>query len=459
MERVMALSALRRRSLFVLPLAASLLVSCAGPNMPGYQNTYQGYSIPQPLLDRITQKFREYGLHNAAIERDSVGRVRLAGSYKDEDEVDQAFIIVRSIVGGKSTAPYYPKNVRERRWEQEASRSLANYAASIRAGRSASEDGVRRALVVGINSFMNSSNLPPILGEDDARVVGQELGRLGYRVTSLLGPQATKAAIEAAIAQLERELAPNDSLFIYVSSHGNPPVPSPAGGDERKMSIAAYDSGDTGGRRSKDITDYLLNLQKTSVKDTLIQRLAQKPTRVTRVVIDTCYSGEILRGVPDDSRQFILAQNGGKDEREGVSVAAWTGSAFTSKGIRYDAGVGQPTGVVAATAGGTQASVPVKRSGYTLITATSEGQKSWGPSSTQPVFKANIGAETELRGSFFTQTFVRWLQVLNGDVQPAFEHAARFTSDTVSRELRGTEAQIPRIFSTLPASEDNLAKL
>lgn len=432
-----------------------LLAGCATQTMPGYQNTFQGYSIPQVLLDRITQKFREHRLTSAAIERDSVGRVRLAGTYKDEDDVDQAFLIVRSIVGGKSMSPLYPKNVRERRWEQEASRSLASFAASVRQQRAASAPGVRRALVIGINTFVDSERLTPILGEDDARVVADELSLFGYRVTRLLGPQATKAAIEEAIAQVDHELGPNDTLFIYVSSHGNAPIPSPAGEDERKMSIAAYDSGDTDGRRRNDRTDYMLHLQRTSVKDTLIQRLAQKPTRATRVVIDTCYAGEMLRGVPDDSRRFILAQNDGREEAEGVSVAAWTGPAFTAKGIRYVSGGDE----AAKPEPSTPSAVPATRTGYTLITATSEGQRSWGPNATVGVFQADIGTPTQLKGSFFTQTFFRWLQVLDGSVQPAFENASRFTSSTVSRELKGREAQVPRIFSTLPAAEDNITKL
>jgi hypothetical protein len=439
---------------------AMLLVGCSSPNMPGYQNTFQGYSIPQPLLDRITQKFQQHGLRTAAIDRDAVGRVRLTGSYKDEDEVDQAFIIVRSIVGGKSTSPFYPKDVRERRWEKEASRALADYSASVRANRTGGAAGVRRALVIGISTFMHPK-IDPILGEEDARVVADELTRLGYSVTRLLGRHATKTAIESAIAQMNRDLAPNDSLFIYVSSHGTAPVPSSAGGDERKMSIVAYDS--SLGQSGADNTDQALYLQKTSVRDNLIQDLARKPTRVTRVVIDTCYSGEMLRGVPSDSRQFILEQNGGKHEREGISVAAWTSGVLASKGIRFDGASSMPKssrspGPSAAQA---QAAAPTSRSGYTLITATSEGQKSWGPRPDIAVFKANIQGPTELRGSFFTQTFVRWLQVLNGDIQPAFENASQFTTQAVSMwtDPKDKEAQVPRIFSTLPDSEDNISKL
>ena len=54
-----------------LIFAAILLAGCAAQNMRGYQNTFQGYDIPQPLLDRVVQKFRQHGLSEAAVGRDS----------------------------------------------------------------------------------------------------------------------------------------------------------------------------------------------------------------------------------------------------------------------------------------------------------------------------------------------------------------------------------------------------
>ena len=79
-------------------LNSLLLVGCAANQMPGFENVYYSYNVPQPLLDRIMFKLRENGLNNARITRDNVGRVRLTGSYRNEDEVDNAFIIVQSIV-------------------------------------------------------------------------------------------------------------------------------------------------------------------------------------------------------------------------------------------------------------------------------------------------------------------------------------------------------------------------
>ena len=431
-------------------LAVVVVCGCASSSLPGYQNTYQGYNIPQTLMDRIAAKFAENGLRTATVSRDNVGRVKLAGSYANEDEVERAFIIVQSIVGLKSTSPFYPDDVKVKRWELEAARAMSGF---TRPRPAASAPAQKRALVMGINTYLDGTHLRPIQGEDDARLVRDQLQRGGYRVTALLGAQATKAGFEAAITQMQNELGPNDTLFIYVSSHGTPPVPSPRGGDDRRMSIIAYDSGDIGGRKSRDVTDYLLNLQATSVRDTLLQELAQKPTLVTRVFIDTCYSGEILRDVPDESRAYILKTNGGQVERAGVAMSSWSGPQYASKGISY-----VPEGGNASTnKGAPTARVPIdRRSGYTIITATSEGQQSLGPPPGVGVFASPLEPTRTLRGSFFTQSFFEYLGVHDGQVAEAFDDARRFTQQKALAVSGGQAQQVPRQYSTMPPTDNNL---
>lgn len=451
------LSLLRIRPLACLAVVA-LLAGCAANKLPGYQNTFQGYNVPQPLLDRISAKFREHGLTAATIGRDNVGRVRLLGAYRNEDEVDRAFVIVQSIVGIKSTSPFYPQDVKEKNWEREASGALADFAASRRRASGDGGQGVRRALVVGISLFRDP-HIQPIPGEADAQAMAEQLERFGYQVTRVLGRAATKAGIEAAVARMEAEVGPDDNLFIFVSSHGEPPIPSPRGGDERKMSIIAYDTGDGDGRPSKDEPSWRLKVHDTAVKDSVIQRLAQRPTRVTRVVIDTCYSGELLRGTQEDSRQYIHAQNGGMPERAGVSLASWSGPAFVSKGIQFAPG-GPVQPVQAATKSAKPAAAaPRSRPGYTLITASSEGERSYAPAANGD-FVSPVGDGRKLRGSFFTQSFAGWLELHSGKVQPAYELASRFTTTKVDSLSQGKPdvQQHPRIFSTLTAEDDVLSR-
>ena len=444
-------------NLVIVLLASLFLAGCAANQLPGYENTYYSYNIPQTLLDRIMLKFREHGLVNARIARDNVGRVRLTGSYLNEDEADRAFIIAQSIVGLKSTSPFYPENIKEKRWEIQAAKALNEHSKASRVAATAPQ---KRALVIGINTFRDSKHLLPIQGEDDAVVVRDRAAAEGYAVTALLGQEATKSNIEAALGSLETKVGPDDSLFVYISSHGNPPVPSPKGKDERKMSIAAYDSGDD---RIKDKTDYLLNLQKTSVPDTLVQRLTEKPTYITHVIIDTCYSGEMLKGIPDGSRAYIEKTNNGQPERAGITLASWPGpQEFSSKGIQFNA-ESVPVSPNQAISPNRQKEANRKlsdRKGYTIITATSDGEESLGPDVKNKVttFQNPLPDGGMLRGSFFTQAFFAYLKKYDGKVEPAFRDAQEFTARKATEVSRGERHQVPRQYSTANAEKNVFSK-
>lgn len=440
-----------------LILVGSLLLGgCAASQMHGFQNAYQGYSIPEPLIEQIRVELKKASLVSAQVTRDNVGRVRLTGSYRDEDEVDRAYLIAQSLVGLKSTSPFYPENIQEKRWETDAKRALSQFTKAKQG--TASAPGVKRALIVGINKFRDP-RLSDILGEDDARLVKREAEKAGYQTITLLGPEATKANIEGAIERMKRELGVNDSLLIYISSHGNQPMPKPGMRDARKMSIAAYDTGDPG---MPSNLDFRWKVHTTSVPDTKVQELAQLPTRQTRVIVDTCYSGEILKDIPDESRRYILQTNGGMPERTGISIAAWSGDAYTTKGIfaSDDASSPSVTGPDQARRSAAPQTAP-GASRYTIITATSDGELSWGPGgNSSGEFDSPVTPNKRLKGSFFTQAFFDYLDRYNGHIEPAFAAAKTFTYDKVSRippptDWRGPVPirQLPRLNPPLPAND------
>jgi hypothetical protein len=420
------------------------LTGCAANQLHGYEHVYQGYNVPQPLLDTIQAKLKQNGLAGAHVERDATGRVRLAGQYRNEDEVDRAFLIVQSIVGLKSTSPFYPEQVLEKRWEAEARQALAQQANA----RLASLPGRKIALVIGISDFRDSRHFKAIPGEDDAAVVAKAASSAKYQVTALLGKRATKAAIEDTLRRLETDLRPNDSLFIYISSHGTPPLPEASGGDARRMSIIAWDSGDAAIDNS---TDYYLNLQKTAVPDALVQRLAKKPTKNTRILIDTCYSGEMLKGLPDASGGYIARTNGGMPEMAGIAMASWTGKDYTSKGIHFS----EDRSASNARRDGSVAAGPevYDERAYAIITATSEGEESLAP-------RHDVGTFTldgkQLRGSYFTQSFFYFLEKHGGHVEPAFEEARLFTMRNAGIVSGGQRTQRPRQFATKAFDQNNL---
>lgn len=447
------------RRIFIL-FSVILLAGCAANQLPGYQNTYHAYNIPQSFFDRITQQFQEHGLANARIARDSVGRVQLKGGYKNEDEVDRAFIIVQSIVGLKSTSPFYPVDVKEKRWEIDAGKAIESHARAARSARGIIK-GERRALIIGINEFPRLGKQFDIQGEDDAEVVMQAAQKAGYKVTALLGAQATKAGIEAALDRMKAELTPNDTLFIYISSHGSQPVPSPQGLTDRKMSIVAVDSFQSKvGGKAKNKTEADLNLQYSSVSDTKVQELGNMPTRATRILIDTCYSGEILKGLPDayastadkESRAYIEAMNGGQPERAGITLTTWLPAA--SKGIRFISDSGTPAAGTGMKKSATSTAIDFS-SRFTIITATSDGEESLGPDVKQGVrdFPNPLSPDKRLRGSFFTQSFFAYLDHYKGQLEPAFRDAKQFTKSHVASISQRTHTQVPRLEPPIPATD------
>ena len=424
-----------------------LLGGCAANQLHGYEPVYQGYNVPQPLLDTIQARLQQNGLVGARVERDATGRVRLAGQYRNEDEVDRAFIIVQSIVGLKSTSPFYPEHIAEKRWDVEARQALAQQARQASA-RLASLPGRKLALVIGISDFRDNKHFNPIPGEQDAAVVAKAALNAKYQVTALLGRQATKAAVEDTLRRLEADLRPNDSLFIYISSHGTRPLPEASGGDARRMSIIAWDSGDIA---INDEIDYYLNLQKTAVPDALVQRLAKKPTKNTRILIDTCYSGEMLKGLPDASGGYIARTNGGMPEMAGIAMASWTGKDYTAKGIHFS----EDRSASNARRDGAAASRPevYDERSYAIITATSEGEESLAPPHDVGTFTLDGKV---LRGSFFTQSFFHFLDKHGGHVEPAFEEARQFTMRNAGIVSGGRRTQRPRQFATKAFDQNNL---
>ena len=410
-----------------LGLGAASLAGCAAHTLPGYQAVFQGHVVPDAAIRLIEAKFKAHGLAEAQVGPDAVGRLQLLGRYRDDAQVEIAFVIVQSVVGLRACSPFYPLQVTDKRWQNEAAEALETYAHALKRPKGPAS---KRALVIGINTFQDSAHLRAIQGEDDARTVSTQLKSAGYQVEALLGAQATRRAIEAAIVRMRTQLGLDDTLFIYVSSHGAPPVPSPEGGDQRRMSIVAYDSGDTDGWKSLDSIDYQLRLQRTSVRDSLVQALAQSPCRLTRVFMDTCYIGDmLLESNPDSARRRFLPPEVGWQEADGISWAAWTGARFNGGATRL---------------------------GYSLLTATSPGQLALGPPPEQGTFPSPLDGSVQLKGSYFTQAFFDYLSRHQGDMAAAFDDASRFTSAMARRVSQGRREQQPRRHSTLAPERDNL---
>lgn len=411
---------MRRRALLALTSLPLLpLAGCVSPQqVRGYERAYLAHQLSAPQLAQLQARLRAEGLAEARVARDAVGRAQLQGRYASEEQVETAFVLAQALLGPAAVSPFYPADITERRWEREAALALQAHA---QARQRQAPPSRRRALLIGINQFLDDRHLRALQGEDDARRVQQYLARAGYETTALLGPEATRSAIESAITALGRALGSDDELFIYVSSHGALPLPGPAGGDDRRMSIVAYDSGDALGPRSRDAAEYLLRLQRSSVRDSLLQDLAQRPSRQTRALIDTCYSGEMLQSLRQEPLPAGLAE-----QREGIALQPWTATARA------------------------------QRSRYTLLTATSPGELALGPPPREGSFESPLRSGRRLRGSFFTQLLFECLEQRQGLLQEAFADAERLTAQLARQVSAGRLTQTPRLLSTMARGQDRL---
>jgi hypothetical protein len=195
-----------------------------------------------------------------------------------------------------------------------------------------------------------------------------------------------------------------------------------------------------------DETELRLYVQRHSVPDTLVQNVARRPSHTTRVLIDTCFSGDMLDDIQDESTAYIIKTNGGKPEKAGVSLASWTTSDFTSKGIQF---VSDPKEKAARGASKPNpVAVDRNRNGYTIITATSPDEESLGPAAGR-TFQSPVDGHP-LKGSFFTQSLFAYLETGNGQLGSAFHEAQTFTSRKAIEVTKGAGHQVPRQFSTIP---------
>ena len=397
--------------IFSIFISLLLLTGCAANQLHSYQPVYKKYEVPETLITQIKQEFKSNGLLSADVALDNTGRVKLVGEYVDEDEVDKAFLVSQSIVGIKSTSPIYPEKILKKRWESGISNAL------LKMNPRLADNPQKRALIIGINNFKDK-RISSISGEDDARRVREEASKNGYLITALLGEQATKKNIKNALSNLIGEIRPNDTLMIYISSHGLGAISN--GGDSRKMSIVAYDS-DTSGNNP-------VKFYQTSVPDTDVVALTHRPTAngaKTYAIIDTCYSGDMLSGFPEsESSRFIIRTNNGYPERFSPTPNRFV-SRYESKGIVFNSDDSTNTEYVNTV----NKSKVYDANNTVFITATSGGQKSWG-AKTGSAFKAPNG--TTRKGSFFTQAFFDYLTTSNGNVVNAFNHARDWTINKVT---------------------------
>jgi tetratricopeptide (TPR) repeat protein len=144
----------------------------------------------------------------------------------------------------------------------------------------------KRALIIGVNHPQNYPLFAPLRSaERDANDLASALHDCGFQVQSLIGLQATTAAIREAVARLRRQADSESDLFIAFSGHGAW-IPVEGHPDGATFLVSAdYDSETATG----DPNYYL------SLDWWYTQLLAWDKPRSVVLVLDCCFAGNVAQ--------------------------------------------------------------------------------------------------------------------------------------------------------------------
>ena len=134
------------------------------------------------------------------------------------------------------------------------------------------------ALVVGINHYPGLPNDEQLGGPaNDALAMAQKLQTLGFTVSTLTDAAATKAGILAALDHMKTANSDSERFVFYFAGHGAKSL-------DGSGVILASDASPS------DKTNYL-------TKDDLYAAIAAVPAKGRTVLLDSCFSGAMQRGL------------------------------------------------------------------------------------------------------------------------------------------------------------------
>lgn len=194
--------------------------------------------VDQETCERITRLIKKVTkeVGGGFVAYDKFGRLKLKGTYENEEELALAHMIVLTIVGtsGSGISPVTPKNLKE-------IKTVKSYAPQAKS----KDKGEKYALLIGVSQFKspydkntNPSGIKPIkTAVKDVVSIRNSLKKQGFTdIVELTDSQATKEAILDAMGNLvSKASSPNDTVVFYISTHGTPPD------TYGKMGIIPYD--------------------------------------------------------------------------------------------------------------------------------------------------------------------------------------------------------------------------
>ncbi len=263
--------------------------------------------IKAMTTDATTGKFGFVGY-------DSDGKIKLKGSYKDEEAIARAFMVAATVVGVDKVGV---SDVTPR--ELGKIKMTKSYVTPKDTGGKPK----KYALLIGVSIFQDTKISPIETAGKDADLLADILeGKNGFEnenITVIKDEDATKANILAAMRDLASKVTSKDAVVFYISTHGTPPSHYGKTGivpfdmkkpniDWSRVDTTELGSG-TGGvtkdRNIKVTNQDIISIAKSRSEaiesaisfDDLQNFMASIKTDKFIAILDTCFSGSALEAL------------------------------------------------------------------------------------------------------------------------------------------------------------------
>jgi hypothetical protein len=401
--------------------------------------------VTEEDCEEVNKYLKEAGIIEGRVGFDlkGLGRLQLAGKYKDESQVREAFAIAQYLVGTKYVSPITPSKIQVEAWQECMKRAVSGQLANdcIQQQEAYLYDDTqpgrieqKYALLIGVKEFKDKT-IPDIgAAPNDVKHLKSYLIDKAHfpesNVKTLLNEEATLEQISLELGRLANRAKENDVVVVYLSTHGAPPD------HFGRVNLIAYDT-DYSGARQANRNPIEGGRAKNKLWDTSLTwekiQSFSKEIKSKRIVfiVDACYSGDLLTvmsgQMPGDRGKFQEEEKQSVVNINLAEIASYVlGRPISSKSLHLE---GQSARTI--TTQEKKLSVqkydqfipkePRKSWGKVIIAASDADEESYFPP----------GAESETENSFFTKYFVKYLTEENGEVQKAFMRTAPNVSEAV----------------------------
>lgn len=460
----------------------------------GCAASYPGGHAKVKLEDceRISRLIKKAGVPSGFVGYDKSGRLKLKGSYINEDQIDLAYMTALTVVGTSSMdiSPVTPRDLQE-------IKMVKSYVPQQNSG----SEGKKYALLIGVSTFADSSISKIQTAVEDAGALNESLQNSGFKeenIVVLTDKEANKLNILKAMRDFQNKVTPNDSVVFYISTHGTPPntfgkmgiIPYDLKSEldhENMQAVADKISKDESGDDAiiKIVKQRVLALKTAVSFDDIQDFITGIKTDKLVAILDTCYSGAALGALsyPVGGSQYVKREQDYAQSLNAANKSELLGSGKICSSSSYRdtalAGITTKQQLIAnqkkceskdskglyatdTTASAPEVSTRAKtklatgenynyemlekfktafgnadvqqKHGKIIITAASSDEKSQFNSDQVPT-------------SYFTYYLTKGLQNSHGQIYPAFDYARIRTRKVVSDNLENC-SQTPEMIST-----------